>query len=114
MRSYRYQIQIRLLLRQQFFSLIAGIFRQLLLSLWCVESTKAVEALFLVSHTMNCENFWRSWTCVGNTCKIERYDIYPHHRQGELVEFVRAAKPDVVIYVGAVEQYYGRPVPTMD
>src|SRR5260221_2232781 len=73
-----------------------------------------MEASFLVSHTMNCENFWRSWTCIGNTCKVERYDIYPHHRQGELIEFVRTAKPDVVIYVGALEQYYGRPVPTMD
>lgn len=73
-----------------------------------------MEALFLVSHTMNCENFWRSWTCIGNTCRVERYDVYPRDRQDALVEFVRTANPDVVVYVGAVEQYYNRPVPTVE
>src|SRR5260370_28258172 len=63
---------------------------------------------------MNCENFWRSWTCIGNTCHAERYDVYPHDRQFELVELVRTTKPDIVVYVGAVEQYYNRPVPSVD
>lgn len=45
---------------------------------------------------------------------MERYDIYPHDRQGELVDLVSSIKPDVVIYVGAIEQYYNRPVPTVD
>lgn len=74
----------------------------------------SMDAVFLVSHSLNCETFWRSWTCLDNTCHAERYDLYSHDRQHELIELVRARKPDVVVYVGAIEQYYNRPVPTLD
>jgi hypothetical protein len=73
-----------------------------------------MQALFLVSHSMNCENFWRSWICTGNVCHVERYDIYSHDRQSEIVALVELLKPEIVIYVGAVEQYYNRPVPSVD
>lgn len=73
-----------------------------------------MHALFLVTYTEDCEKNWRSWNCIGNTCHVEQYDNRPHDRHGELVTLAQTMKPDVIIYVGAIEKYHNRPVPSTD
>lgn len=73
-----------------------------------------MHALFLVTYTADCEKNWKSWESIGNTCHIEQYDNRPHDRHGELIEQAQTIKPDVIVYVGAIERYHKRPVPKPD
>lgn len=73
-----------------------------------------MKALALVTHTADCENKWRSFQCLGNDVVVEQYDNRPHARHGELVEAAVREKPDLIIYVGAIEKYHGKPVPSID
>jgi hypothetical protein len=69
-----------------------------------------MHALFLVTHTADCEKNWQSWNCIGNTCQVEPYDNRPHGNQDEIVALAKYIKPDVIVYIGAIEKYHRRPV----
>ena len=69
-----------------------------------------MRALFLVTYTADCEKNWQSWKCIGNTCHVEQYDNRPHDRQREIVELAKNLKPNVIVYIGAIERYHRRPV----
>jgi hypothetical protein len=69
-----------------------------------------MHALFLVTYTEDCEKNWRSWKSIGNTCDVEVYDNRPHDRQKEIVAQAEAIKPQVIVYIGAIEKYHRRPV----
>lgn len=73
-----------------------------------------MRALALVTHTPDCENKWQSFECLGNEVTVERYDDRPHDRHGELVELAKRLRPDVIIYIGAIEKYHLHPVPRPD
>lgn len=73
-----------------------------------------MKALCLVTHSRDCENKWRSFESLGHECIEHRYDDRPHDRHKELIDLAKAVKPDVIIYIGAIEQYHSNPVPSVD
>ncbi len=73
-----------------------------------------MNVLFLVTHTPNCEPFWRSLEAVGHKVRVELYDDRPHDRHHELVELARILKPDFAVYIGAYAPSHQRPVPSTD
>lgn len=73
-----------------------------------------MKALALVTHTNNCESLWRSFESLGHECHAEVYDDRPHSRHNELVDLAVSFKPDLIIYIGAIEKYHNRPVPYPD
>lgn len=72
-----------------------------------------MKALALITYT-DCENKWRSFACLGNEVRVEQYDNRPHDQHGQLVDLAKQVSPDIIIYVGAIEQYHGRPCPQPD
>ncbi len=73
-----------------------------------------MNVLFLITHTPNCEPFWRSLEAVGHKVHVELYDDRPHDRHQELVELARTLKPDFAVYIGAYAPSHKRPVPSTD
>lgn len=74
-----------------------------------------MKALCLITGTPNCETLWRSFECLGHECHTHRYDDRPHDRHNELVDLALALRPDVIIYIGAIEQSpQCKPVPRID
>lgn len=73
-----------------------------------------MRALFLITHTADCENKWRSLACLGHQVVCTQYDAKPHDQHGEIVDLARSIGPHVIVFVGAIEKYHGRPVPTAD
>lgn len=73
-----------------------------------------MKALFLTTHTADCENKWRSLCCLGHAVQVIQYDDRPHDRHLELIEEARLVQPDIIVYLGAIEKYHGRPVPSTD
>lgn len=72
-------------------------------------------ALALVTHTNDCFNKWKSFESLGHEVIVEQYDNRPHDRHIELVELAKRIRPDLIIYIGAIEQtHYCKPVPTPD
>jgi hypothetical protein len=72
-----------------------------------------MRCLFLVTHTPNCEPFWRSLEAIGHEeVRVEQYDNRPHDRHGELIDTARTLKPDFIVYIGAYAPSHGRPVPS--
>lgn len=70
-----------------------------------------MRALFLVTYTADCEKFWRSWNCFDdNTCHVEQYDNRNHSQHSQIVDLAGHYKPDVIVYLGAIEYYHKRPV----
>jgi hypothetical protein len=72
-----------------------------------------MKALALVTYT-DCENKWRSLEAAGHEVTIERYDDRPHDRHDELVELTRRIAPDFAVFIGALEPYHTKPVPSPD
>lgn len=73
-----------------------------------------MKVLFLLTHTPNCEPFWRSLEALGHEVHAEQYDNRPHDKHGELIELADKLLPDFIVYVGAYEPSHGRPVPTIE
>lgn len=74
-----------------------------------------MKALCLTTGTRNCETLWRSFECLGHECHPHRYDDRPHARHDELVDLARDLRPDIIIYIGAIEQSPEcKPVPRPD
>lgn len=73
-----------------------------------------MKALALVTHTSNCEPFWRSLEAIGYEVKVLQYDDRPHDRHSELIDTARIQKPDFIVYIGAYEPSHGKPVPSAD
>lgn len=74
-----------------------------------------MKALCLITGTPNCETLWRSFECLGHECHPHRYDDRPHDRHNELVDLALSLRPDVIIYIGAIEQSaHCKPVPTVE
>jgi hypothetical protein len=71
-----------------------------------------MRVLVFVTHTSNCEPFWRSLEAIGHEVQVAQYDDRPHDRHDELIELARVSKPDFMVYVGAYEPSHGRPVPS--
>jgi hypothetical protein len=71
-----------------------------------------MKVLALVTHTPNCEPFWRSLEAIGHEVRPVQYDNLPHDRHSELVEQARGYHPDFMVYIGAYEPSHGRPVPS--
>lgn len=73
------------------------------------------NALFLTTHTVNNEVFWKSLQCVGWNVTPHRYDDRPRDRHIELIGTARDLSPDVIAYVGALETHgVSNPIPSHD
>lgn len=72
-----------------------------------------MKVLCLHTYT-DCENKYRSLQSIGHEVHLMQYDALPHHRHGELVDGARALAPEFIHFIGAIEQYHGRPVPQPD
>lgn len=73
-----------------------------------------MKVLFLITHTPNCEPFWRSLEYLGYEVHVEQYDNRPQDRHSELIDYARTLKPDFIVYIGAYAPSHGRPVPTTE
>lgn len=74
-----------------------------------------MKALILRTHTTDCDNYWRSFESLGHECVQLIYDQFPHEAHArEILDKAMDLAPDLIIYVGAIEQYHGRPVPKID
>lgn len=81
----------------------------------CPNTVGKLKALCLTTGTRNCETLWRSFECLGHECHPHRYDDRPHDRHNELVDLALSLRPDVIIYIGAIEQSaHCKPVPTVE
>lgn len=69
-----------------------------------------MKVLFLVTHTPNCEPFWRSLEAIGHHVTVVQYDDRPYARHGEIIDEALRLRPDFIVYVGAYEPSHGRPV----
>ena len=69
-----------------------------------------MKVLVFVTHTPNCEPFWRSLEALGHEVQVVQYDDRPHARHGEFVERATAFAPEFIVYVGAYAPSHGRPV----
>jgi hypothetical protein len=72
-----------------------------------------MKVLALVTYT-DCENKYRSLQSLGHEVIVEQYDNRPHNRHAELIEMAKSVAPDFILYIGAIEQYHGRPCPQPD
>lgn len=72
-----------------------------------------MKALVFVTHA-DCENKYRSLEAAGHEVVVEQYDNRPHHRHGELVRKTIDVAPDFAVFIGAVEEYHHRPVPSVE
>lgn len=73
-----------------------------------------MRALFLRTHTPDCEKFWLSLHSLGPEVVPLQYDDLPHERHEELVETAKSIEPNVIIFLGALERYHNKPVPKID
>jgi Glycosyl transferases group 1 len=64
--------------------------------------------------TADCEPKIRSLQSIGHEIHEERYDDRPHDRHMELLERAKQIQPDVIVYIGAIEQYHSKPCPSRD
>lgn len=72
-----------------------------------------MKVLCLVTFT-DCENKVRSLQACGHEVLVAQYDDRPHERHGELVDIARQTRPDMILFIGAVEEFHHRPVPLPD
>lgn len=72
-----------------------------------------MRVLALITYT-DCENKYRSLQSIGHEVFTQQYDNRPHENHRELVDTAKSWKPDFILFIGAVEQYHGRPVPQPD
>lgn len=68
----------------------------------------------LRTYTIDCNNKVRSLSCIGHQLKVAEYDNRPHERHSELIEEAREFRPQVIVYIGAIEQYHGKPCIQID
>lgn len=75
-----------------------------------------MKALFLHTHTPNCEIMWRSLESIGWDVTPQRYDDRPYERHGELIAQAKVLHPDLIVYLGAIDEgpERSRPVPGTD
>src|SRR6266852_23072 len=73
-----------------------------------------MRVLALKTYTIDCDNKVRSLKCIGHDVNVMEYDDRPHDRQGEIVDYAKYYNPHAIVYIGAVEQYHGRPVLSPD
>jgi hypothetical protein len=72
-----------------------------------------MRVLCLITYT-DCENKYRSLQSLGHEVFTQQYDNRPHSQHHELVDTAKSWKPDFILFIGAIEQYHGRPVPRPD
>jgi hypothetical protein len=72
-----------------------------------------MRVLCLITYT-DCENKYRSLQSIGHEVFTQQYDNRPHEQHHELVDTARSWRPDFILFIGAIEQYHGRPVPQPD
>lgn len=72
-----------------------------------------MRVLALITYT-DCENKYRSLQSIGHEVFTQQYDNRPHSQHHELVDTAKSWKPDFILFIGAIEQYHGRPVPQPD
>ncbi len=73
-----------------------------------------MKALFLRTWTNDCEKHWLSLQCLGCEIATLQYDDLPHERHDELIDRAKEIAPDVIVFIGAIEQYHNKPVPRVD
>lgn len=69
-----------------------------------------MKAMILRTYTADTEKTWKSFEYLGHDCDVHVYDDRPHDRQNEFVEHAQHTQPHMIMYIGAIEQYHGRPV----
>jgi hypothetical protein len=69
-----------------------------------------MKTLFYTTGTRDCEKLWRSYTNIYPNTAVTRYDVTGL----DMVACTRDYAPDVIVYVGAVGDFHGLPVPTSD
>ena len=72
-----------------------------------------MKVMALITWT-DCENKYRSLQAIGHEVVTVQYDDRPHERHGELVDAAREIAPDMILFIGAVEEFHRRPVPRPD
>lgn len=75
-----------------------------------------MHVLVLATHTSDCEKIWLSLEAARHQVSVVVYDDRPHNRQGEFVDMAMRLEPKLkaIVYIGAIEQYHGRPCLTPD
>jgi hypothetical protein len=71
----------------------------------------AMKGLFLRTWTPDCEKHWISLSCLGHQIETLQYDNLPHEQHDELVTRAKEIAPDLIVHIGALEQYHLKPVP---
>lgn len=72
-----------------------------------------MRTLCLITYT-DCFNKVASLESIGHEVFTQQYDNRPHSQHHELVDTAKSWKPDFILFIGAIEQYHGRPVPQPD
>lgn len=68
----------------------------------------------LRTYTEDMARIWRSLDAEGYVVSTFKYDELPHECHSEIVDMLKAAAPDCIVYIGAIEQYHKKPVPMID
>src|SRR5579863_5620240 len=70
-----------------------------------------MKAVIFTTVTPDTEKLIRSFTSLGHDTETVRYDVPGF----DMIGFAKAARPDVIIYIGAVGEFHGGlPVPSTD
>lgn len=68
----------------------------------------------LRTYTEDMARIWRSLEADGHSVLTFKYDELPHECHSEIVTMLRSGQPDLIVFIGAIEKYHEKPVPTVD
>ena len=68
----------------------------------------------LKTYTDDTRNYWATLPSLGHEVTPMPYDHLPHDRHNEVIAAISELKPDLLIFIGAVESSHGRPILRVD
>lgn len=73
-----------------------------------------MKIVVMTTGTNNTLPLYSSLSDLGNVISVLTYDEIKREEQRSIPWLVAKAKPDAVVYIGAIEEHHGKPVPSVD
>ena len=73
-----------------------------------------MKIFVLTSGTNNTPPFYEPLRDLGHTLEVLTYDAMTHHEHNEIPAKIAAFAPDWVLYIGAIAEHHGKPVPSVE
>jgi hypothetical protein len=69
-----------------------------------------MKIVVLKTYTADTDIYWKTLPGLGHEVVPIQYDHLPHRRHDEVISQAKQENPDLIIFIGAVEESHGKPI----